>query len=157
MIYGGKRGFSDLNDVVFEAHSKLSAVLDKFDSIAVSGTSGLVVGAPLAVLLNKPLVVVRKDNDGSHNGESVMVEGNADMGKRVLFLDDFVGTGKTRAWVRHNVRDWSGDLIGEYVYYSSGRGELKWYAGEPWKADDAGYKVELPKFKTEYPGSTIPF
>jgi orotate phosphoribosyltransferase len=136
MIYGGKTGFDDLKDIVFEAHSKLSAVLDKFDSIAVSGTSGLVVGAPVAMLLNKPLVVVRKDNDSSHNDGIQLVEGAHSMGTRVLFLDDFIGTGRTRAWVRLNVMEEGADLVGEYDYYSAGRGDLKWYDGEPWKQSE---------------------
>lgn len=61
MIYGGKEGFADLNEVVREGVKDLSPHRFDFDSIAVSGTSGIAVGAPLAVMLDKPLVVIRKD------------------------------------------------------------------------------------------------
>lgn len=123
MLYHGSTGLDDLNEHVWSAHTALSTHLDKFDSIAVIGTSGLVVGAPVAVLLNKPLVVIRKKNDGSHSNR--LLENDANMGERVLWLDDFVASGKTRRWVRMQVKDWGADLIGQYEY--SYTGKLRWF------------------------------
>lgn len=65
----------------------------RFDSIVVSGMSGVIVGAPLALRLRKPLVVVRKDNESHHNDEHVINEHST--GKRWLFLDDFTASGDT--------------------------------------------------------------
>jgi len=125
MIYGGKTGFDDLNEVVMKAHSKLSTHLDKFDSLAATGVSGITVAAPLAVLLNKPLVVVRKKDDGSHNVNQ-LVEGHLSMGKRVLFVDDFIAGGDTKARVVKAIHgiDKRADLIGQYLYLRDG---LEWF------------------------------
>ena len=125
MVYGGKNGMADLQEVVTNTVRALTPHLNKFDSIAASGTSGLVVGAPVSVLTGIPLVVVRTKNDGSHSGRTL--ENPGDMGKRVLFLDDFVSMGRTRAWVTHNVRAHKADVVGQFLYYSHDRGELKWF------------------------------
>jgi orotate phosphoribosyltransferase len=124
MVYGGKNGMADLREVVQHTVRDLMPHLSKFDSIAATGTSGLVVAAPVSVLTGIPLVVVRKKHDQSHSGR--ILENPAEMGKRVLFLDDFISTGRTRAWVTYNVRLEKGHVVGQYTYYSEGRGELKW-------------------------------
>jgi adenine/guanine phosphoribosyltransferase-like PRPP-binding protein len=78
----------------------LAAHLDEFDSIAVTGTSGLVVGSPISLALRKPLVIVRKPSDMDrmciHSSE---VENARRAGSRVLFLDDQVSTGASMARV----------------------------------------------------------
>ena len=145
MIYGGKNGMADLSQVVMQTVEALQPYLDKFDSIAASGTSGLVVAAPVSVLTGIPLVIVRRKNDGSHSGRTL--ENPADMGKRVLFLDDFVSMGRTRAWVTHNVRAHKADVVGQYMYYSSDRGELRWF----------NTAAEQAKLSRDYDGEPIPF
>jgi adenine/guanine phosphoribosyltransferase-like PRPP-binding protein len=64
----------------------------KFDAFVVTGNSGTLFGGALAVAMNKGLILVRKPNDNSHG---VQVEGR-DEHKLVVFLDDFISSGKTR-------------------------------------------------------------
>ena len=65
----------------------------KFDAIACRGVSGLMIAAPVALLLDKPLIVVRKSIEGSHS--SFMVEGYLPRRLRYIIIDDFVETGDT--------------------------------------------------------------
>jgi len=61
----------------------------KFDSIAISGWSGALFGIPLAIKLNKRIIIVRKD--GSFHGNRV--EGKNT--KRFIIVDDLIDTGET--------------------------------------------------------------
>ena len=117
MIYGTHDNIRDMMRHVSSAVAKLAPHLNKFDSIAVRGTSGLLIGPTVALQLGKPLVIVRKDTETAHS--SSLVEQIGDMGHRVLFLDDFISTGDTRRAVldaisfRSNER---ADLVGQYLY-----------------------------------------
>lgn len=63
-----------------------------FDTIAVRGNSGLLVGAPLAMAMGKNLAIVRKSIKNCHSEN--LVEG---WGKdqKIVLVDDFIETGKT--------------------------------------------------------------
>lgn len=63
-----------------------------FDSIAFRGVSGTILGAPIALLMNKEMVLVRKDGDDTHSG--YRVEGNRNV-LRYIIVDDFVSSGHT--------------------------------------------------------------
>lgn len=118
MFYGrhDQQGFAEY---VSRAVFTLTPHLDRFDSIAVRGISGLLIGAPVSLQLGKVLVVIRKE-DGSHSSRPVEQMGR--MGHRVLFLDDFVSTGDTRAAVLDAIgeEDPYADLVGEYLYQGWG-------------------------------------
>lgn len=64
----------------------------EFDTIAVRGMSGALIGPILAYVLNKHLIVIRKDGENTHS--SYKVEGNVNA-RKVLIVDDFVSTGET--------------------------------------------------------------
>lgn len=64
----------------------------EFDSIAVQGNSGLLVGAPLAVHLKKNLVIIRKTLESCHSYD--LVEGWG-RGQNILLVDDFISLGET--------------------------------------------------------------
>lgn len=106
MIYNGRRDLTDLNQVVANVITEIQDRIpsDSYDSIVVTGISGVMVGAPVSLALRKPLVVVRKETDDSHHGAGI-VEGYAAIGDRYLFLDDFISTGKTRTYVQTKI-DW---------------------------------------------------
>ena len=94
MIYGGHQyHLDDLAMVVARTTDTLLAHLSEFDFIVVTGVSGTIVGAPVAIALGVPLVVIRKVNDNSHDKQDVVNYGQA-VG-RYLFLDDFISTGQT--------------------------------------------------------------
>jgi adenine/guanine phosphoribosyltransferase-like PRPP-binding protein len=71
---------------------------NSFTHIAVCGISGVSIGAPIAIALNKNLIVVRKADDLSHSHSRV--EGvPIDSHFNYVFLDDFISSGRTLARV----------------------------------------------------------
>lgn len=93
MIYHGENGLADIAQTVKEAVRDISPYKRRFDFIAVTGMSGCLIGAPVAVALGIPLVVVRKKGDTSHSWRP-LINGSAAFGK-YLFLDDFISVGTT--------------------------------------------------------------
>ncbi len=98
--YGNGGELDDLAFTIERATEIISDadISDQYDSIIVTGISGILVGSPVALLLNKPLVILRKDEDRHHNGCIAINE--VRMGKRCLWLDDFIACGHTerRVW-----------------------------------------------------------
>jgi orotate phosphoribosyltransferase len=62
-----------------------------FDTIAGVATAGVTVSSPLAYLLRKPMLYVRREEKG--HGLGRLVEGAARPGWRTLVVDDLVTTG----------------------------------------------------------------
>jgi hypothetical protein len=63
-----------------------------FDAFAFRGNSGALLAAPLAVKMEKSLILVRKTKDTSHSG--LLVEG--DLGaRRYIIVDDMICSGDT--------------------------------------------------------------
>jgi adenine/guanine phosphoribosyltransferase-like PRPP-binding protein len=111
---------SDLESTVRAASARLRSVADTFDSIVVTGMSGVLVGAPLSLRLKKPLVVIRKDNDNTHQYDG-RVGGTklinlTNLGQRALFLDDFTSSGETRKRVVEKIREAGSSVVQEYYY-----------------------------------------
>jgi adenine/guanine phosphoribosyltransferase-like PRPP-binding protein len=102
MIYGSGGDLRDLRAVVERAITHLSQHADEFDSIAVRGMSGVLVGSPVALHLDKPLIIVRKPGEQRHSPDLVINKHNA--GRRFLFLDDLISTGETRREVGRALR-----------------------------------------------------
>jgi orotate phosphoribosyltransferase len=67
-----------------------------YDVIAGVATAGVTISAPLAVMLRKPMVYVRKEEE-KNRGPGKLVEGAAERGSRVLIIDDLVSTGRSVA------------------------------------------------------------
>lgn len=63
----------------------------EFDAIAVSGYSGSLIVAPIALALNKNIILVRKDDEVCYS--KFQVEGPMD--GRYIILDDLICTGRT--------------------------------------------------------------
>lgn len=93
-----------------------------FDTIVGTGLSGAIVIPALALAMGKSFVIVRKRNDDSHHGGDLVGK----LGRRWIFLDDFVSTGETRKRVIDKVDDackntWHdvhrrASLVGQYTY-----------------------------------------
>lgn len=89
-------GPSDLAGAVEKAVDTLTPHATEFDSIAVRGVSGVIVGAPVSILMGKPLIIVRKDDELSHAHNNARRVSNGRLaGRRYLVLDDFIITGAT--------------------------------------------------------------
>lgn len=107
----------------------------EFDTLVGTGLSGALVVPRLADALDVRWMLVRKDNDGSHSTQPV--EGF--IGRRWLFVDDFMSTGATFRRVENVIdricasnrtfdhdanggmgdyvtRPWLTELVGVYAY-----------------------------------------
>lgn len=106
---------SDLAPTVSIAAATLRPHKRKFDCIVVTGMSGVIVGVPLALRLRKPVCVLRKRKDGSHQSGLWI---NLDkLSGRALWVDDFVDGGYTMERVEKAVEKLSGvEIVGRYLY-----------------------------------------
>jgi len=116
MIYDGTgNSLKNLDKTVRKTTKALRDHDDEFDSIAVSGMSGVIVGVPVALRLKKPLIVVRKESDNSHHGGGEIINRQG-IGERVLFLDDFVSSGETQDYVTDKIENEGGTIIAQFYY-----------------------------------------
>ena len=116
-----------------QAHQEYAAEQLKtvdFDTIVVTGISGMVFGSVLSFLMKKHLVVVRKGGDRCHSFRKVETsfpcddESSSDNSWstkhsfRWVFLDDLVDSGKTFKRVRKVVKQIlpGGVYVGRYMY-----------------------------------------
>ncbi|HXW36692.1 MAG TPA: phosphoribosyltransferase family protein [Nitrososphaerales archaeon] len=85
--------YPDLYTTVLAAYVELvdGVGSDKFDCIAGVVTAGVTISSPLAVMLKKPMMYVRKPGEGRDTDK--FVEGFSRRGARVLVIDDLVSTG----------------------------------------------------------------
>ena len=104
----------DLLATVDRAIMELTPHLGEFDSIAVRGVSGLIVGSPVALHLGKPLVVARKPSEIAHSSG---VSNDRNAGRRYVILDDFVSSGATVSEITYTMTQHTSALrAGIYVY-----------------------------------------
>lgn len=119
MIYHGESGLTDLNCTVRKTTARLRAARTEhpFDSIILTGMSGVLVGIPVALRLKVPAVVLRKDSDNCHTSGKWI--GAEHLGVRCLFLDDFTSAGGTLRRVRRMVGQYTDGhsyIYGKYFY-----------------------------------------
>jgi len=81
----------------------------KFDAIAYTGCSGALVAPTIAYLLNKHLIVVRKD-EGAHSFNRVEGYVNKNEPINYIIIDDFIETGKTINTIYEKIADAAGNL-----------------------------------------------
>ena len=79
--------------LAIEAYREMTEKIGEknFDVIAGVATAGITISSPLAFLMKKPMVYVRKEEKG--HGLGGQVEGAARPGQKVLVIDDLVTTG----------------------------------------------------------------
>lgn len=118
MIYDGN-DLSDLTAIVARTVSELGRkdIQSRYDFIAVRGMSGVLVGSPASILLQKRLVIVRKPGENSHGSQLVGVGHNKPLeyGERFIFLDDFISTGATQRAVIEAIPQRC-IYVGDYLY-----------------------------------------
>lgn len=64
----------------------------RFDTVAVRGASGLLVGAPLAAATQSNVIIVRKDEERTHSDTKIE---NWGRNQQILLVDDFIESGNT--------------------------------------------------------------
>jgi len=79
------------NKIIIKAVCDLRKIANSFDSIACCGVSGMLVVPQIAELLNKHIVVVRKEGDKCYS--EFRTEGVAPF--RYIILDDLICSGGT--------------------------------------------------------------
>jgi orotate phosphoribosyltransferase len=85
--------YPEVYEMVVESYRALAGTigLGSFDAVAGVATAGVTVSSPLALLLRKPMVYVRREEKG--HGLGRRVEGEVHPGWRALVVDDLVTTG----------------------------------------------------------------
>jgi len=115
-----------------------------FDTIAVSGVSGLLLGPILAYKMSKKLIVVRKNGDSSHS--NYLIEGTC--GRKYVIIDDFMSTGATVSYIRQqidkkiDVSGWKPECVGFYNYDDSEFSERH----QQQRCDEAGIPYLNPTY-----------
>jgi adenine/guanine phosphoribosyltransferase-like PRPP-binding protein len=105
--------------------------IPKFDAIAFTGNSGAIYAPPVALALNKPMILVRKSEVSSHSSRDVEGLKSA---KTYIILDDIVSSGATVRRVVNLVHLWN---RAECVGIVQGFGLMKPEEEQPWlKAGD---------------------
>lgn len=100
----------NLPGVIERARTVLADV--DFDTIVGTGFSGGVVVPSLAMALGKDFLLVRKDGDDSHHSGRLL----GSLGKRWIFVDDFVASGRTWARVMRHIAGHGSEYVGLYSY-----------------------------------------
>lgn len=87
-----------------------------FDTVVVSGVSGLLVGPAVAHLLGKKIAVVRKRDD-VNNHSCGKVEGY--WGYKYVIIDDFVASGRTVRFIVDQMKSYAHgcECVGFYSYH----------------------------------------
>lgn len=106
------------------AREEFAAKQLQFDTLVGTGLSGALVVPSLARALTRQgqpevkWLIVRKPEDSTHS--SLPVEG--DLGRRWVFVDDFIASGKTFRRVKDTIaslahaRKWETQLVASYEY-----------------------------------------
>lgn len=97
--------FPEIYTTVLAAYVELTEKVGEkaFEAIAGVATAGVTVSAPLAVMLKKPMMYVRKQGEGKRQGR--LVEGVTVRGSRVIIIDDLVSTGSSIVAAAGALRD----------------------------------------------------
>lgn len=105
-----------------------------YDAIVVTGVSGLSVGATIAYLTGKQLIVVRKEDEQSH--ACFRVEGLPVTDFKYVILDDFICSGDTVIKIAQKMKECVKYSKAEFVgliQYSENRKTLCVSKEEIWK------------------------
>jgi adenine/guanine phosphoribosyltransferase-like PRPP-binding protein len=89
--------------------------LDNFDAIAVRGNSGLLIGAPLAMTLDKKLLIIRKNGEKNHDFGIIVGWGKR---QKIMLVDDFIDSGATLYEMIQQIgrRCDSPEIVGIFLY-----------------------------------------
>lgn len=76
----------------------------EFSHIAVCGISGVGVGSIVAHVMNKSLIVVRKESDDNHSDYAVEVDTKEPIGDFII-IDDLISSGATVQHILDSIED----------------------------------------------------
>lgn len=113
---GDPNNLEGYGDDVKRTIRALQSRRDEFDAIIVTGMSGVLVGGPVTLATGIPLMILRKATDDCHAYTKTINESAIQEGTRVLFLDDFVSMGETRARCNEFVERRGGKMVLQFMY-----------------------------------------
>jgi adenine/guanine phosphoribosyltransferase-like PRPP-binding protein len=109
-----------------------------YDALAFTGQSGSLLAGPLAVRLNKPLIMVRKHSmPKPHSSREVEGLINA---RSYIIVDDIVSSGDTVRRIRAKIRDWAPEA--EFVGVVQSFYALNNDSGPEFLTDKSGYRLK---------------
>lgn len=128
----------------------------EFDSIAFRGMSGALIGPPVALRLNKSMLLVRKDEDDSHS--SSKVEGDRNV-KRYIILDDFSCSGDTMEAIKSELKEFApkAECLGLLQALYVNEYDFERYAGGLYPLHNPGVDDEVDDETRPYQVSPILF
>lgn len=102
------------NKITIKAVCDLRKIKDQFDSIVCCGISGLMVAPQVAELLDKHIIIVRKDHEKCYS--EFTIEGVAP--SRYIILDDLICSGDTVRYIKSTIsNEYSKSIcVGLYCY-----------------------------------------
>ena len=102
------------NKIIIKAVCDLRKISDQFDSIVCCGVSGLMVVPQIAELLDKHIVVIRKQNEKCYS--DFPMEGVTPF--RYIIVDDLVCSGSTIKHIKHTIYEDcpKAQCVGVYCY-----------------------------------------
>lgn len=125
--YSGN-AFKDIRSCVSRSVRELKRHDENFDTIVVSGVSGLMIGPSVAMKMGKHLCVIRKREEKSHSSRKW--EGT--VGDRFIFLDDFICVGDTMKSAVTGVRKaWRAEMMGYGDSWSESEIDERFQASGP--------------------------
>jgi hypothetical protein len=106
------------------ARRNLEPYTDKYDVLVGTGLSGAMVVSLLAYTLGKRFMIVRKPDDKNNHSQR-RFEGMLAKEDRILFVDDFISSGRTiktmLETLRDHAREWQLRYVGRYEYAGDGQ------------------------------------
>lgn len=102
------------NKIIIKAVCDLRKISDQFDSIVCCGVSGLMVVPQIAELLNKHIIVVRKEGEKCYS--EFRTEGVAPF--QYIIIDDLICSGETIKHIKKVLKDeyYRSQCVGVYCY-----------------------------------------
>lgn len=106
----------DLDSFIDRARTALKGV--QYDTLVGTGMSGALIVPTLARALDQHWLIVRKPKDGSHSWHPFIGK----LGRRWIFVDDFIDSGATRKRVLAAIQkeaesfDFKTTYVGDYLY-----------------------------------------
>ena len=107
----------DLFEVCVDALTELIKMTDaEFDCVASPSAGGVVLGSPIALNVNKPLIYGEKNPDSSFRLRKCFRE--FVKGKKIIIVDDIYSSGKTVYNLFDVIKEYGGELKGVFCIWN---------------------------------------
>ena len=129
----------DLFEVCVDALTELIKITDvEFDCVASPSAGGVVLGSPIALNVNKPLIYGEKNPDGSFRLRKCFRE--FVKGKKIIIVDDIYSSGKTVYNLFDVIKENGGELKGVFCIWNR----------SVQKSLDRTFSIEIKSLIAEY-------